>query len=129
MKRLIAGATIVWFATAVSAQEAPRFFQETYPEHALEAILQAQDALEGEQAVLDAKTRELINLGVAAQIPCEYCIYAHTKGARAHGASEAEIREAIAAAATVRMWSTILNGNGYDVEAFKREIDMIGDAN
>lgn len=129
MKKIMVGAIILSFASVAFAGDPPKFFKETYPEHALEAILQAQGTLEGEHAALDAKTRELINLGVAAQIPCEYCIYAHTMGARAHGASEAEIREAIAAAAIVRMWSTVLNGNAYDIDAFKDEIDMIGDAN
>jgi AhpD family alkylhydroperoxidase len=84
--------------------------------------------LEGEQAVLEAKTRELVSLGVAAQIPCQYCIYAHTKGARAAGATDAEIREAVAAAATVRHWSTVLNGMQYDLDAFKAEYDELVEA-
>jgi AhpD family alkylhydroperoxidase len=79
--------------------------------------------LEGEGAQLDAKTRELIALAVAAQIPCAYCVYGHTKNAHAKGATDAEIREAVAAAATVRQWSTVLNGMGYDFEAFKVEVD------
>ena len=77
----------------------------------------------GENAQLDAKTRELIALGVAAQIPCEYCVYGHTKNAMAAGASEAEIREAVATAAHVRHWSTVLNGMAYDFESFKVEVD------
>ena len=129
MNRLIPAIAIICFATSAAAEQPPRFFSDTYPSHAVDAILQAQGVLEGEKAVLDARTRELVSLGVAAQIPCEYCVYAHTRGAKAHGATDAEIREAIAAAATVRMWSTILNGNAYDVDAFKREVDRIGDAN
>ena len=81
--------------------------------------------LEGEGAALDAKTRELVSLGVAAQIPCSYCVYAHTSKARALGASEAEIREAVAAAATTRQWSTVLNGMQYDLQAFKDEYDEL----
>ena len=79
--------------------------------------------LEGEDAALDAKTRELVALGVSAQIPCTYCIYAHTKNARAAGASEQEIREAVATAATTRQWSTVLNGMAYDLDDFKAEVD------
>ena len=41
----------------------------------------------GKDAKLSAKTRELIALGVAAQIPCAYCVYVHTKNATAEGAS------------------------------------------
>ena len=78
--------------------------------------------MEGKEAKLDAKSRELIGLGVSAQILCQYCVYSHMKKARAKGASEAEIREAVAAAATVRQWSTVLNGMGYSFEAFKAEL-------
>src|SRR5262249_1910586 len=60
---------------------------------------------------LDGKTKQLIALGVAAQIPCAYCVYAHTKAARAAGATDAQIKEAIATAALVRFNSTMLNGS------------------
>jgi AhpD family alkylhydroperoxidase len=108
---------------STTAPGPPKFFQDTYPEHALKSALEARGVLEGEGAQLDGKTRELIGLGVAAQIPCAYCVYGHTQNARSKGASEAEIREAVAAAATVRQWSTVLNGMGYDLEAFKAELD------
>lgn len=112
------------------AQDAPDFYKQTYPEHALNAMLQAEGTLHGEGAALDAKTRELVSLGVAAQIPCPYCVYAHTASARAEGASEAEIREAVAAAAMTRHWSTVLNGAQYDLDAFKSEFDgMTGTTN
>ena len=58
-----------------------------------------------------AKTKQLIALGVAAQIPCAYCVYATTKGAKAAGATDAQIKEAIATAALVRFNSTMLNGS------------------
>lgn len=125
MKRLFAAIAIALFTTAASAGDPPKFFQNTYPNHALKSALDARGVLEGEGAALDGKTRELIALGVAAQIPCSYCVYAHTKNARAKGASEAEIREAVATAATTRQWSTVLNGMGYSLEAFKAEVDKM----
>lgn len=128
-KFLLACSVIAFTAVGAHAGEAPDFFKDTYPEHALKAALDANAVLEGEGAQLDAKTRELIALGVAAQIPCAYCVYAHTKNARAQGASEAEIREAVAAAATVRHWSTVLNGMAYDLEAFKAEVDKMHASN
>ena len=121
MKILILTAIAVLYATTAIAQEPPKFFKDTYPEYALKSALEARDILEGKAAQLDAKTRDLIALAVSAQIPCTYCVYAHLKDARAHGASESEIREAVATAATVRQWSTVLNGMGYDFEAFKKE--------
>jgi AhpD family alkylhydroperoxidase len=126
MKKIIYACAIVLGAnTFAFAQEAPGFFKDTYPEQALEAALQARGALRGEGAALDAKTRELIALGVSAQIPCAYCTYGHTSAAEAAGATEAEIREAVAIAAEVRQWSTVLNGMQYDLEAFKAEYDEL----
>jgi AhpD family alkylhydroperoxidase len=125
MKIITLVATLFIFATTAMGQETPKFYKDTYPEHALKSRLEAESALMGKEAVLDAKTRELIALGVSAQIPCVYCVYAHDKNARAEGATEAEIREAVAIAAHVRHWSTVLNGMGYDLEDFKAEVDKM----
>lgn len=72
---------------------------------------------------LDGKTKELLGLAVSAQIPCQYCIYFHTAAAKANGATDEEIKEAIAMAAIVRHWSTVLNGNQVDEVAFRKEVD------
>lgn len=74
---------------------------------------------------LNGKTKELIGLAVAAQIPCVYCIYGHTAFAKLNGATDEEIREAIAMAAITRHWSTVLNGTQIDLAAFKKEIDAV----
>ncbi|HEV2185958.1 MAG TPA: carboxymuconolactone decarboxylase family protein [Stellaceae bacterium] len=44
-------------------------------------------------------------------MPCAYCVHATTKAAKAAGATDAEIKEAIATAALIRFNSTILNGS------------------
>jgi AhpD family alkylhydroperoxidase len=72
---------------------------------------------------LNGKTKELVGLAVAAQIPCEYCIYFHTAAAKANGATDEEIREAVAMSAIVRHWSTVLNGMQVDYPQFKQEVD------
>ena len=74
---------------------------------------------------LDGKTKELMGLAIAAQIPCHYCVYFHTAAAKANGASDEEIREAVAMAAIVRHWSTVLNGMQVDFAAFKQETDTV----
>src|SRR5579872_6447851 len=74
---------------------------------------------------LDVKTKELIGLAVAAQIPCQYCVYFHTAVAKANGATDAEITEAVAMAAISRHWSTVLNGMQIDLTTFKHETDMV----
>ncbi len=60
--------------------------------------------------VLSGKTKELIGLGVAAQVPCRYCVYAHSAFAKVNGASEREIKEAVATAAIAREVSALSNG-------------------
>jgi len=127
MRHLLVASVLALTATVASAQDAPKFFSETYPEHALDDVMKWYGTLRGEEAALDRKTVELVMLGVSAQIPCSYCVHGHMTGARAAGASEAEIREAVAAAAAVRMWSTVLNGMDYDYEAFVAELDAMYD--
>ena len=75
------------------------------------------------KTALDGKTKELMGLAVAAQIPCQYCIYFHTRAAKAYGASDEEIKEAVAMASIVRHWSTMLNGSEVDLATFKKQTD------
>ena len=116
---------LVLVASATFAGEFPAFYEDTYPEHALARVMEADATLMGDKAKLNPKTRELIALGVAAQIPCRYCVYVHDKKARQYGATEAEVREAVATAAHVRHWSTVLNGMAYEFDTFKAEVDQL----
>ncbi|MES0216089.1 carboxymuconolactone decarboxylase family protein [Mesorhizobium sp. C280B] len=61
----------------------------------------------------------------ASQIPCQYCIYFHTQAAKLNGASDEEIKEAVAMAAIVRHWSTMLNGSQVDLATFKKQSDEV----
>jgi len=74
---------------------------------------------------LDGKTKQLIGLAVAAQIPCDYCVVYHTAAARAEGATTAEIQEAVGMAAVTRESSTLLNGLQVDKAQFKRDIERM----
>jgi AhpD family alkylhydroperoxidase len=74
---------------------------------------------------LDGKTKQLIGLAVAAQVPCAYCIYFHTAAAKANGATDEEIGEAVAMAAITRHWSTVLNGMQVDLPSFKSDTDTV----
>ena len=97
---------------------------QLYPESARSAgwaMMKSTDL--NENTALPSKVRELIGLAVAAQIPCEYCVYYHIKAAKAAGASQEEIREAVHQASLTRHWSTILYGNQYSLDAYKTEID------
>jgi AhpD family alkylhydroperoxidase len=77
------------------------------------------------KTALTGKVKELIGLAVAAQIPCEYCVTFHAAAAQRNGASQREISEAIAMAATTRHWSTMLNGLVPDEGAFRAELGKI----
>ena len=107
------------------AQEGPKFLTETYPPHALASLLNMYGSVKGEQSSLDLKTFELIGVAVAAQIPCNYCVYAHTKQAKLAGATDEEIREAVAMAGATRNFATVFNGMAYDFDEFKREHDEL----
>jgi AhpD family alkylhydroperoxidase len=45
--------------------------------------------------VLPAKVKELVALAIAATRECDGCIAAHARGAARHGATEAEVAEAM----------------------------------
>jgi AhpD family alkylhydroperoxidase len=110
---------------SVNAQEAPQFMKDTFPQQGVGAAWQEFQDVMNPKGALDAKTKELIGLGVAAQVPCAYCVYYHTQAAKHDGATDAQIKEAIAAAALVRKWSTVLNGNAYDMGKFKKQVDAM----
>jgi AhpD family alkylhydroperoxidase len=92
------------------------------PEDAVAAIW-AEDKALGASTTLPDKEKQLISLGVAAQIPCQYCIYFHTAAAKAAGATDAEVKAAVAQAAFIRQMSTIVNGAQVDFAEFKKETD------
>ena len=105
----------------------PQFFAR-FPEAALPGAWEEMKTLQlNPNTALPGRTKELIGLGVAAQIPCRYCIIAHTEFAKLNGASDAEIGEAVAMAAITRHWSTYLNGLQTDETKFRGEIAKIVD--
>jgi len=101
------------FMRAIPKEQAQRFW------HTM------RDFQLSDKTALDPKTKELIGLGVAAQIPCHYCTSFHSEAARLHGASEQEIQEAIYMAGFTRQASTILNGAEVDRNTFDKELKQI----
>ena len=100
----------------------PSMFEE-FPKHALPGAWESFKQLNSPTSKIPPKYRELLQLAVAAQIPCAYCIYFHTESAKAFGATEEEIQEAVAQGAATRHWSMILQGNQIEFEKFKAEFD------
>lgn len=95
------------------------------PDHLRAGAWEWFKATQSPDAAIPAKYSELISLGVASQIPCTYCVYAHTTMAKMLGATDAEIQEAVASAANTRHWSTVLNGANVPLDEFKKEWDGI----
>ena len=103
----------------------PTFIKQM-PKAGFDGAWQQVKALEfsGDTA-LSAKTKALIGLAVVSQIPCDYCIWADAASARQAGATDEEIAEAVAVAATERYWSTMLNGLQVDFDIFKKELGSV----
>jgi AhpD family alkylhydroperoxidase len=128
MKTVLIGVAFALLVAAAPIQRAsaegpPEWMKQIYPEAALQAAWEEEQAVDNPKGALDAKTKQLIGLGVAAQIPCQYCIYYHTLAAKHFGATDAQIKEALAAAALTRKWSTVINGSAYDMEKFKQSVN------
>ena len=99
----------------------PTFLKEMPKAGFAGAWQQLKDLEFSEETALSPKVKALIGLAVVSQIPCSYCIWADAASARHAGATDEEIREAVAIAATERFWSTMLNGLEIDLDQFKAE--------
>ena len=114
----VLGTTTLAQAQTKAPDGMPWFYQ-TLPDAALQGAWDANRAVFAANSAISLKHKNLIGLAVSAQIPCQYCIIGMTANAKKAGATEAEIREAIAVGAMVRFWSTVLQGNQADMEKFK----------
>ena len=94
-----------------------------YPKHALPEAWELYKSLKGPKSIISSKNAELIQLAVASQIPCVYCVYFHRISAKGFGATDEEINEAVALGAETRHWSMVLQGSGISFEDFKAEFD------
>lgn len=99
----------------------PTFMQQM-PRATLPVGIAGYANLEAGETALPAKTKYLISLAVAAQIPCQYCIWADTLAAKAAGAMDEEIGEAVGVAAMTRFWSTNFNGLQVDLATYQKEL-------
>jgi AhpD family alkylhydroperoxidase len=98
-------------------------FYKTLPASAQEHAWGLQRDVELSPGALEPRTKELIGLAIAAHIKCTYCTYFHMQAARAHGASDEEMREAVLMGGFTSMMSNALNGARYDHPKFEKEVD------
>ena len=75
------------------------------------------------ETLIPNKYKELIGLAIAAVMHCRYGVLLHTEAARLHGASDAEVAEALHYAKLVSGWSVHLAGLQVDYDDFAREVE------
>ncbi len=98
-------------------------FYSTLPQSALPHEWAVHRDFELAETAIPNKYKELIGLAVAAHIKCRYCIYFHSQGARANGATEEELKEACFMGGATVQYSNALTGMRYDFEKFQEEVD------
>lgn len=104
-------------------------FVKAIPDNMLAGVWEETRGFElNPKTALPAKTKELIGLAIAAQLPSRLTAWSYGKCARANGATEAELKEAVAMAALSRHWSTFFNGMQLDEAKFRAEIARARDA-
>jgi AhpD family alkylhydroperoxidase len=98
-------------------------FYDAVPDSVVQHAWGIQRDFQLADTALDMKTKELIGLAVASQLKCRYCVYFHTQAAKAHGASEEELLEAVAMGGMTDMFSNMITGARIDFDRFQREVD------
>lgn len=95
-------------------------FVALHPEAQQEATSQYYEAVEKNvfNGAIPLKYAQLAALSASVAIRCEYCIPAHTAFAKAAGATDEEIKTAVAIAADVSLNSSMLYGNQFDMDTF-----------
>ena len=99
----------------------PSFFK-TIPEKSLELEWDLMKRVQMEEGSIPNKYKELMGIAMAAVTKCRYCTFFHTEMAKLHGATEAEIEDAVHFAKASAGWSAYLNGLQFDFDEFKGEI-------
>jgi len=74
------------------------------------AFMEFDHAVKREDGLIAPKVREFIALAVALTTQCGYCLDVHTRAAKKHGATAAELSELVAIAAAVRAGATMGHG-------------------
>ena len=95
-------------------------FVALHPAAQQEATAEYYEAVESNvfNGAIPLKYAQLAALSASVAMRCEYCIPAHTAFAKAAGATNEEIKTAVAIAADVSLNSSMLYGNQFDMDMF-----------
>lgn len=102
----------------------PGFFEQL-PDTVLPNAWQLFRGVSLSETLISGKHKELISLGVAAALSCRYCTYFHTEAAKLHGATDAEIKETVAFVAQARYFTTVVAGQRYEHDQFRKDVRPI----
>lgn len=100
---------------------APAFLQHLPDEALAAAWREMKSELLASTTLLPARTRHLLDLAIAAQLPCSECVTVDKEVAKADGATASELRGAAVLAATTR--NTL--GSIIDDATFRQQVDQI----
>ena len=97
-------------------------FVALHPAAQQEATAKYYEAVESNvfNGAIPLKYAQLAALSASVAMRCEYCIPAHTAFAKAAGATNEEIKTAVAIAADVSLNSSMLYGNQFDMDMFMK---------
>lgn len=98
----------------------PSMFK-TIPDSSLELEWELLKRVHIDEGPIPNKYRELMGIAISAVMKCHYCTVHHTEFAKALGATDEEIEDALHVAKSSAGWSTYINGMLLDFEEFKKE--------
>ena len=104
----------------------PDFFN-TVPQDVLVQMWPIMKKYELGQSAIPPKYREMIGLAVAATLKCPYCQVFHKGAAKLYGATDEELKEVGAITGQTAFWSSALHAQHYDIDAFTKEANAIGE--
>jgi AhpD family alkylhydroperoxidase len=99
----------------------PTFLKDV-PDNMVPGLWRETKAIEFGKTALDAKTKDLIGLAIAAQMPSRLTAWSYSKCGKASGATDAQLHEAVAMSAMARHWSTFFNGVQLDETRFRADL-------
>jgi AhpD family alkylhydroperoxidase len=99
----------------------PSFLKDV-PDNMIPGFWQETKAIELGKTALDAKTKDLIGLAIAAQMPSRLTAWSYSKCGKASGATDAQLHEAVALSALTRHWSTFFNGVQLDETRYRADL-------
>jgi AhpD family alkylhydroperoxidase len=99
----------------------PSFLKDV-PDNMVPGLWRETKGIEFGKTALDAKTKDLIGLAIAAQMPSRLTAWSYTKCGKSSGATDAQLHEAVALSALARHWSTFFNGVQLDETRFRADL-------